>query len=70
MQVSSSRARVRTPHLPSITYKSEQKHCYLVAKAEPLSHKIDISFYIIVYYTSREEKSGLINFAWHDRDLQ
>ena len=42
-----------------------------MAEAEPLNNKTDVFFYIIVYCTSREEKSDLRNFERlrHDRDL-
>lgn len=40
--------------------------------AEPLNYKSGLSFYIIIYCTSREEKSGWRHFERlrHDRDLQ
>ena len=40
--------------------------------AEPLNYKSGLSFYIIIYCTSREEKSGWRHFGRlrHDRDLQ
>lgn len=71
-QRNSLNTRVRSPPpFPSIIPKSEQIW-YLVAIAELLNHIIDVSFYIIAYCTSREEKSGLRNSVTlrHARALQ
>lgn len=52
--------------------QSEQKWWYLVAEAEPVNHKNDVFFHIIVCCTSREEISGLQNLERlrHDTNQQ